>query len=199
MAQAINLGSSQAPYWEYEKTLAANEVWKLDYVTDSFHLLSSSVNNAVRVSFGGSMIETPFTAGMGYRLNEPVQYIQLQNVTSSPVTVRFAVGIGAIRDDRLTVSGAVFVQTDTGVSLATRPMGFATYTATSGTGASSLPYVANTQIDVLCTSGTITLDNAAGITALVLSAGQSWSACLGVAGTLSITGTGSWNISAGSW
>lgn len=199
MVQSINLGSSQAPYWEYEKTLAANEIWKLDYVTDSFHLLSTTDPNAVRVSFGGSMIETPFSAGMGYKLTEPVQFIQLQNKTASPVTVRFAVGIGNIRDDRLTVSGTVFVENAVGKSLAIYQQGFATYEATSGSGASTFDYDANTQIDVLCTSGTITLDNAAGITALTLSAGQSWSACLGVAGTMTVSGTGDWNISRGNW
>lgn len=199
MAQVINLGSSQAPYWEYTKELQPNEIWKLDYVTDSFHLLSTSEDGAIRVSFGGSMIETPFSAGMGYKLTEPVQFIQLQNITNDVVKVKFAVGIGNIRDDRLTVSGSVFVTTNAGETVEIRQAGFANYIAKSGTGGTSLDYVANTQIDVLCTNGTITLNNAAGITALVLNAGQSWSACLGVAGTLSITGTGSWNLSAGSW
>lgn len=199
MAQNINLGSSQAPYWEFTKTLAANEIWKLDYVTDSFHLLSTTVDNAVRVSFGGSMIETPFSAGMGYKLTEPVEFIQLQNVTGSPVTVHFAVGIGNIRDDRLTVAGTVFVQTGNGESVDTKPAPFKTFTATSGTGGTTLPYAAGNQIDVVCTSGSITLDNAAGITALVLNDGQTFSVCLANAGTLTVTGSGSWNISCGGW
>lgn len=190
MAQAINLGSSQAPYWERTVTIPAGEIWKLDYVTDTFNLLDVSTPNGIVVSFGGSMIETPFTAGMGYKLNEPVQFIQLQNVTNSSVTVTFAVGIGSIQDNRLTVSGTVFTQPASG---------FNTYTATSDTGASTTSYPANAQIDVICTSGTITLDNAAGVSGLVLTAGMAWSVFLANAGTLTISGTGSYNISVGSY
>ena len=190
MAQIINLGSTQAPYWERTVTIPAGEIFTLDYVTDSFHLLDVSTPDSVRVSFGGSMIETPFTSGMGYKLTEPVQFIQLQNITNSAVTAHFAVGIGNISDSRLTVSGTVF----------TLPAsGFNTYTATSDTGASTTSYPANAQIDVICTSGSITLDNAAGVSGLVLTAGMAWSVFLANAGTLTISGTGSYNISVGSY
>lgn len=190
MAQSINLGSSQAPYWEREVTIQAGEIWKLDYVTDTFNLLDISTPYGVIVSFGGSMIETPFTAGMGYKLNEPVQFIQLQNITAAPVTVRFAVGIGNIQDNRLNVSGRVFTQP---------AGGFKTYTATSTTGNSTTNYNDNSQIDVVCTAGTITVDNAAGVSGLVLTAGMAWSVFLADAGTLTISGTGSYNISVGNY
>ena len=192
MVQSINLGSTQAPYWEYTKTLAANEIWKLDYVTDSFHILEVSADNAVRVSFGGSMIETPFTAGMGYKLNEPVEFIQLQNITNNPVTIKFAVGIGNIRDDRLTLSGTA------NFNLVSQN-GYKTFTASTATGASDLNYGANAQIDVICTSGTIVLNNSDGITNLTLTAGMSLSTRLANAGTLSISAGGNYNYSIGEY
>lgn len=186
MAQTINLGSSQAPYWEYEKELDANEIWKLDYVTDSFHLLSTTTDNAVRVSFGGSMIETPFSAGMGYKLTEPVQFIQLQNITGSPVTVRFAVGVGNIRDDRLTVSGSVSTNI-------TGAAGYSKMTAGTTSGNATFAYGSNADISFMATSGNITLNLTAGnisITGLTLPEGATWHTKLATAGTISVTATG---------
>lgn len=190
MAELINLGSTQAPYWEFTKVLQPNEHYKHNYVTDSFQLLDVSAPNALRVSMGGTMIQSPFTAGMGYRMSEPVEFVELWNDSASVITAHFVVGIGEIKDNRLTVSGTVL----------TRPAGgFTTYTATSTSGNSTTSYANNSQIDVICTSGTITLDNAAGVSGLTLSAGMGWSAFLANAGTLTISGTGSYNISVGNY
>lgn len=110
--QLINLGSTQAPYWEVEKTITAGQRVRIDYVTDLFQLLYASQQSALRVSFGGSQVDTHFSAGMGYRLSEPVQFIELFNDSINTLTVRFVLGIGEVRDSRLTVSG--IVNTDDG-------------------------------------------------------------------------------------
>ena len=195
MVQTINLGSSQAPYWEFTKTLAAHEVWKLDYVTDSFHLLKVSAQNALKVSFGGSMIETPFSAGMGYRLTEPVQFIQLHNESASAITVHFVVGIGNIRDDRLTVTGNVN-------TVINGNSGFSTVTAGSATGAHNYTVPANSEVSLMVTQDSITVNYSAGniaITNMVLPEGSTWQTTLATSGTLAITGTGSYNYQIGSY
>lgn len=193
--QSINLGSTQAPYWEFTKTLAAGEIWKLDYVTDSFHLLEVSALNALFVSFGGSMIETPFSAGMGYKLTEPVQFIQLYNRSAGAITVHFAVGIGNIRDDRLTISGNV----NTVINGNT---GFSKITAGSATGAHNYTVPANSEVSLMVTGNSITVNYSAGnvaITNMVLPEGSTWQTTIATAGTLAITGTGSYNYQIGSY
>lgn len=195
MTQAINLGSSQAPYWEFTKVLAAHEIWKLDYVTDSFHLLDVSAQNALKVSFGGSMIETPFSAGMGYRLNEPVQFVQLHNESASSITVHFVVGIGNIRDDRLTVTGNV----NTVINGNT---GFSTINAGTATGAHNYSVPANSEVSLMVSAGSITVNYSAGniaVTNMILSAGETWQTNIATSGTLAVTGSGTFNYQIGSY
>lgn len=166
MQQIINLGSTQAPYWEYTKTLAANEHFKLNYVTDSFHLLDVSAPDVLRVNFGGSMIETPFTAGLGYHLNEPVEYIELWNDSANSLTVHFAVGIGDIRDNRLNVSGVVLTQKQ-GFSKIVGGTSTTTQTFTVGNG----------MFDIMVTAGSVAIGITGGqynVSGLVLPEGASW-------------------------
>lgn len=185
----FNNGNQQASYQSIEYVLKPYEVWPMHTPYNFFECLESDF--PFDVAWATNRGATNFEKGLYVKFSdkELLPTFQITN-GANPNRVVIAVGAGDFKDNRLVINNK---------SLATTNLGFANYTATSGSGASSLPYVANTQIDVLCTSGTITLDNAAGITALILNAGQSWSACLGVAGTLSITGSGSWNISAGSW
>ncbi len=112
MVQNINLGSVQAPYWEQTITLKPNERRKIEYVTDNFQLKEASVPNVLRVNFGGSMIDTRFSAGMGYKMTEPVQFVELWNDNNIDLTVDFVLGVGEIRDNRLTVSGQVDTLTE---------------------------------------------------------------------------------------
>lgn len=195
MAEVINLGSIQAPYWENTVTLKANEILKIDYATDSFHLLDVSDNSALRVSFGGSMIETPFTAGMGYQVPTPFQFVQLHNVSNSTITAHFAVGIGKIRDSRLTVSGNV----NTIISGNT---GFSVVSAGTLTGAHSHGIPANSEVSFMVTSGNITLTANYGnitISGMVLSAGETWQTTIATSGTIAVTGTGTYNYAIGSY
>lgn len=177
--QIINLGSTQAPYWEYTKTLAPNEHFKLNYVTDSFHLLDVSAPDALKVNFGGSMIQTPFTAGLGYKLTEPVEFIELWNDSAASLTVHFAVGIGDIRDNRLTVSGIVLTQN----------RGFAHVDAGTRTATSSF-VVSNGQLSLLVTAGSVTVNCSSdhvNITALELPTGATWTVDIEDSATISVT------------
>ena len=166
MVELINLGSTQAPYWEFTKTLQPNEHYKHNYVTDSFQLLDVSDANALRVSFGGSIIETYFTAGMGYRMTQPVEFVELWNDSANAITVHFVVGIGEIKDNRLTVSGTVITQSN-GWRVATGGTSTATQSLTVGNGL----------FDIMVTAGSVTV-NITGtnynISGLVLPEGASW-------------------------
>lgn len=177
--QTINLGSTQAPYWEFTKTLAANEHYKLDYVTDSFQLLEVSTPNVLKVNFGGTVIQTPFTAGMGYRLTEPVQFVELWNDSANSLTVHFVVGIGDIKDNRLTVSGTVITQ-KTGFS-----------TITGGTESTTQTYTAgNGEFSLLVTAGSVSVSVTGGnynISGLVLPEGSSWKMEVAESATVVVT------------
>lgn len=166
MVETINLGSTQAPYWEFIKTLQPHEHYKHDYVTDSFQLLDVSAPNSLRVSFGGSMVETFFTAGMGYKMSQPVQFVELWNDSASAITVHFVVGVGDIKDNRLTVSGTVLTQVN-GWRVATGGTSTATQTLTAGNGL----------FDIMVTAGSVTVDITGtnySISGLVLPEGASW-------------------------
>lgn len=199
MAEIITLGSVQAPYLEQTLTIPAGGTRKFDYAYDSFNLLDADIPGVLEVTFGGAAVQSRFAAGMAFKLSEPVSFIQFYNKGNAPLTIHYALAIGEIKDNRLTVSGNVQVVPADGVVFPAKKAGFTNYQAGSNTGSSTLPYDANSQIDFLCTSGTITLDNAAGVSALILSAGQTWSACLADAGTMTISGTGSYNFSVGDW
>ena len=179
VAQIINLGSTQAPYWEYTKTLAAGERFKLNYVTDSFHLLDASAPDALKVSFGGSMIDTPFTAGLGYKMTEPVEFIELFNDSAASLTVRFAVGIGDIKDNRLTVSGTVITQS-TGYSKLIGGTKSTTETFTAGNG----------MFDIMVTAGSVTIGVTGGnynVSGMVLPEGASWNVELSDSASITVT------------
>ena len=100
----INTGSVWAPYQEFTRTIPAGSYDRINYVTDNFVLLEVSANNALEVNFGGAVNQTNFTAGIQYKLTEAVPYIQLHNASQSPIVVHFAVGVGDVRDNRLTLA-----------------------------------------------------------------------------------------------
>ncbi len=168
MVDSINSGSVQAPYWEQTITLKPHERRKIEYVTDNFQLLNTSVPNALCVNFGGSMIDTPFRAGMGYRLTEPVQFVEIWNDNNVELTVDFVLGIGQIQDNRLTLIGQVDTKTT--------PQGFTDIQIGSRTlenGISTTLHVgANQRIAVMCTSGELRLGNNPNY--MILKAGQSF-------------------------
>lgn len=109
----INTGSVWAPYQEFTRTIPAGSYDRINYVTDNFVLLEVSANNALEVNFGGAVNQTNFTAGIQYKLTEPVPYIQLHNASNSPLVVHFAVGVGDVRDNRLTLANSQLTISET--------------------------------------------------------------------------------------
>lgn len=109
----INTGSVWAPYQEFTRTIPAGSYDRINYVTDNFVLLEVSANNALEVNFGGAVNQTNFTAGIQYKLTEPVPYIQLHNASTSPLVVHFAVGVGDVKDNRLTLANTKLNITET--------------------------------------------------------------------------------------
>lgn len=103
----INTGSVWAPYQEFFYTIPAGQYQRVNYVTDNFVLLETTANNSIEVNFGGAMNQTNFTTGIQYRLTEAVPYIQLYNRSASPVTVHFALGVGEVKDNRLSLVGSI--------------------------------------------------------------------------------------------
>lgn len=103
----INTGSVWAPYQEFFYTIPAGQYQRVNYVTDNFVLLETTANNALEVNFGGAMNQTNFTAGVQYKLESVVPYVQLYNKSASPVTVHFALGVGDVRDNRLSLVGPI--------------------------------------------------------------------------------------------
>lgn len=114
----INTGSVWAPYQEFTYTLAAGEYHRVNYVTDNFVLLETTASNSLEVNFGGAMNQTNFTTGVQYKLQSVVPYIQLYNKGNTAVTVHFALGVGEVRDNRLSLVGmANFSETYTSLNV----------------------------------------------------------------------------------
>jgi len=109
----INTGSVWAPYQEFIYTIPAGGYQRVNYVTDNFVLLEVTASNALEVNFGGAMNQTNFTAGVQYRLEEAVPNIQLHNRSDAPVTVHFALGVGEVRDNRLTLANTTLTISET--------------------------------------------------------------------------------------
>lgn len=190
MAVNINLGTTQAPYWEQKITLAPHKPRKIEYVTDNFILLNASIPDALRVNFGGTMIDTPFSAGMGYRLTEPVQFVELTNNSNSPLDVDFALGIGDIKDNRLTVSGEIQAISQQ-KSFSDIKAGTKTVTTTD-----TLDIAANSTVSITVVAGTLIFIAAvAGVEFdnLEMSAGQTIDFSTTQDFTLTINGNGKYN------
>lgn len=103
----IQTGAIDAPYQEFTETIPAGGCRKINYVTENFALLETSAPEALHVNFGGSSNETPFLAGMRYKLPAIVPNITLFNRSKTDLTVHFAVGCGEIDDNRLTVVSSI--------------------------------------------------------------------------------------------
>ena len=103
----INTGSVWAPYQEFTYTIPAGQYQRVNYVTDNFVLLDTTAQNSLEVNFGGAMNQTNFTTGIQYKLDSVVPYVQLYNKGNAAVTVHFALGVGNVRDNRLSLTGTI--------------------------------------------------------------------------------------------
>ena len=182
--QTINLGSVQAPYFEQVLTIQPNQSVIINYAFESFQLLDASLQDTLEVTFGGAGVQSKFSAGMGYELTEPVQYVQLFNTSKTEqITIRFALAIGNITDNRLNISGVVNTST---VLKQASAVTWATVNASSST-TYSIPD--NSNISILVTSGTVTM-NLSGTSGngITLSSGQSVEFSTVNAQTLTLSG-----------
>lgn len=182
--QTINLGSVQAPYFEQVLTIQPNQSVIINYAFESFQLLDASLQDTLEVTFGGAGVQSKFSAGMGYELTEPVQYVQLFNTSKTEqITIRFALAIGNITDNRLNISGVVNTST---VLKQASTVTWATVNASSST-TYSIPD--NSNISILVTSGTVTM-NLSGNSGngIILSSGQSVEFSTVNAQTLTLSG-----------
>ncbi len=198
MAENINLGAVQAPYWEHQITLKPHETRVVSYIYDSFNLLYASINNVLNVTFGGAAVQSKFSAGMGFKLSQPVYYIQFFNTSDQDLTIDFSLAIGGITDNRLTVSGIVDMRAVEPVSI--RPDKFTNYAAGKGTAPTPLTWQAKAEVRVVVVSGTIVLNYQAAdvqITDLTLTSGMVWGTYFENAGSIDITGDGVFNWEVG--
>lgn len=185
----INVGSVSAPYWQRTMTLKPGQTHIERYVYDSFNLLYASIPDALQVTFGGAAVQSGFSTGMGYKLTTPVEYIQFFNTSDSPLEITFALAVGGITDNRLTVSGVI--------NSSTMQQGFKTVAAGTMTAPQNLTLANNVLAAIVCTSGTITLNMTASgvnIANLELTAGQSWELPIVSGGTMAVTGAGKFNF-----
>lgn len=190
MVKNINIGSVQAPYLQTKMTLKAGETRVFPYVFDSFNLLLASIPDVLEVTFGGAAVQSKFSSGMGYKLNEPVSYIQFFNTSENPLEIEFSLAIGGITDNRLTVSGVI--------NTISQQQCYLNVMAGTLTAPQSLEYDNNSIVALVCTSGSITVNISASqvsVTNLELSAGQAWEMPIASGGTIEITGTGTFNYS----
>lgn len=103
----IQTGVIDAPYQEFTEIIPAGSNRKINYVTENFVLLETSAAEALHVNFGGAANETPFLAGMRYKLPAIVPNVTLFNKSNTDLTVHFAMGCGEIDDNRLTVVSSI--------------------------------------------------------------------------------------------
>jgi len=116
----VKFGSIQNPYKEFVMTIPAGAFTDpVRYNFDYFRLLDAS-GAGVEVQFGSSGETTTIVGpGIGYKMPYVIQEVRFGNTSDSPVTIRFALAIGDISDDRLAFTGAIKTSVGTNFGAAT--------------------------------------------------------------------------------
>lgn len=112
----INLGTFTAPYREFTITIAPNEIKDLRYDHQFIEILENNLPYDVTCCFGGVGGFTTLEQGILYRYpnNNIIPYIQFKNNNpSNTATLKVAVAVGDMKDNRLNVSGIVNVESST--------------------------------------------------------------------------------------
>lgn len=106
----IKYGSIQNPYKEFTVTVGAGQTSEpIAYNYNYFRLLTAGATG-IQAKFGDSgQFTDVIGAGIGFKLDQPVQRIQFLNETGGDITITFALAIGLIDDARLSVSGDIAV------------------------------------------------------------------------------------------
>lgn len=111
----INLGTFTAPYREFEFSITPNGIHKLVYDHQLIEILENNLPDNVTCCFGGVGGFTKLEQGIMYRYpdNNIIPYVQFKNEDAvNTATLRVAVAVGEMKDNRLTVSGNVTVQSN---------------------------------------------------------------------------------------
>lgn len=98
----VKFGSIQNPYREFEIVVPAGGYTDpIRYNFDYFRMLQ--VNGpAVEIQFGSSGTPTTFIgAGIGYKIPFVIQELRFNNPNAQATTIRFALAIGDVSDDRI--------------------------------------------------------------------------------------------------
>lgn len=126
MTYAVNLpiasGITQNPYRQFTYVLQPQQREKVGYAFNYFRCLNIS-GTGLKVRFGASGGDTDFIgAGIGFFTPNVIDFIEIVNTSGSPITITFALAIGLIYDDRLSVSGNISVVNGAGTFLLSREL-----------------------------------------------------------------------------
>lgn len=99
--------SSVNPYREFAITVAAGETFPIYYAFNYFRILSATANG-LTARFGSSgSFTTVIGAGIGLRLEQVIDRVDIRNETGAPISATIALMVGQIDDSRLTLTGDV--------------------------------------------------------------------------------------------
>lgn len=198
-------GVLQQFYAEKTVTIAAGARFE-DYVIFNYFRVLSLSGTGLEVIFGNNQYQTPFTgAGIGVKLEYVLPRLTLVNTSGASLTMTYAVAVGDVNDDRLTVSGTLNVTSTTAAPVIN--------VATTGAATTSQVSVTTTATSIVAANsvrGAVTIRNqgatdmfigsSSGVTTLnglLVKAGESFStttrgAIFGIVGAGSTT-VGTWD------
>ena len=110
----INNSTTVISYREIEVIVPANKQYTLYSPYNTIQLLESNAVNTDDLSFrfGSSSEETPFSLGLNPTFPEVLPSLTITNKTNADITIRLALIVGDIKDNRLNVSGTVTTTVD---------------------------------------------------------------------------------------
>lgn len=112
----IEDGVLQQFYQEKTRTLAAGERYE-DFTIFNYFRVLSLTGSGLEVIFGNNQFQTPFTgAGIGLKLDYVLPRLTLINTSGASLTLTYAVAVGGVSDDRLTVTGTLNTLITNGVA-----------------------------------------------------------------------------------
>jgi hypothetical protein len=115
----VEYGSTQNEYMEYDLTIAAGGQETIFEAHDYFRVLSLSAAT-LSVRFGQNARVSPWLgSGLGKKHHRILDRVTLINTGGAAITVRVALALGQVSDDRLNVSGTITTITNSPATLTT--------------------------------------------------------------------------------
>ncbi len=102
----INTGSLQNPFEIMTYTIPAGGIQLIAYAFKSINFYDVSSQNAL-IRFIGNARTSPIFGGLGIELQQAQQGFEILNDGESTLTITFAVSMGTLKDNRLSVSGVL--------------------------------------------------------------------------------------------